>query len=275
MVEMSKHAFPTRLVLVGAGKMGAAMLESWLRDGMSGSSVTVLDPSPSDALRAICLSHGVALNPESVSPPDILVLAVKPQALDSVAPMLGSFFGPQTVLLSILAGKTVRDLENRFPDARAIIRAMPNLPASIGQGATGAFAAASVAPESQAMADALLRSVGIVEWVDDEKLIDVVTAVSGSGPAYVFYLTECLAAAGIAAGLPEGLSERLARQTVIGGGALLAQSELAAGTLRENVTSPGGTTAEALAVLMAGNGLPPLLKDAVSAAKRRAEELSG
>ncbi len=272
---ISGHAFPSRLVLVGAGKMGTAMLESWLRDGMPGPAITVIDPSPSHDLMAVCASHGAALNPGSVLPPDVMVLAVKPQMLDSVAPALVSFIGPQTVLLSILAGKTVRDLEMRFSNTRAIVRAMPNLPASVGKGATGAFAAKGVSSESRTMADVLLRSVGIVEWVDDERLIDAVTAVSGSGPAYVFYLVECLAAAGVAAGLPEELAGRLARQTVIGGGALLADSKLPAGTLRENVTSPGGTTAEALAVLMAGNGLSPLLKDAVAAAKRRAEELSG
>jgi pyrroline-5-carboxylate reductase len=152
---------------------------------------------------------------------------------------------------------------------------MPNLPASIGRGATGAAANPEVTEGQRLVADALLRSVGIVEWLDSEALIDAVTAVSGSGPAYVFYLAECLAEAGVAAGLPPDLARRLARATVTGAGELLFRSELPPETLRQNVTSPGGTTAAALDVLMAKTGLAPLLREAVSAARRRAEELSG
>jgi pyrroline-5-carboxylate reductase len=152
---------------------------------------------------------------------------------------------------------------------------MPNLPASIGRGATGAFANAETSREQRATAQALLASVGTVEWVDDEGLIDAVTALSGSGPAYVFHMVECLARAGSAAGLPRDLAERLARATVAGAGALLADSPLPAATLRENVTSPGGTTAAALEVLMARDGLDPLMRTAVAAAKRRAQELAG
>ncbi len=269
------NGFPASLTLVGAGKMGGAMLERWLGDGLSGAVITVIDPNPSDEIAALCRAQNIRLNPASAALPDMLVLAVKPQMLDAIAPDVAAFIGPQTTLLSILAGKTVANLAARFPTARAIVRAMPNLPASIGQGATGVFSAQDAPSESRAAADAVLRSVGVVVWVDDESLLDAVTAISGSGPAYVFHLVECLTAAGIAAGLPENLSGTLARQTVIGGGALLAKSPLSAAVLRANVTSPGGTTAAALAVLMAQDGLPPVMTKAVLAAKRRAEELSG
>jgi pyrroline-5-carboxylate reductase len=178
--------------------------------------------------------------------------------------------------LSILAGKTIGDLRGRMPRARAAVRAMPNLPASIGRGATGAAASPEVSDAQRAMADTLLRAVGIVEWLPSEDLIDAVTAVSGSGPAYVFHLAECLAEAGVAAGLPPDLARRLARATVTGAGELLFQSDLAPETLRQNVTSPGGTTAAALEVLMGpSGGMKPLLREAVAAAKRRAEELAG
>jgi pyrroline-5-carboxylate reductase len=169
----------------------------------------------------------------------------------------------------------MRDLRARIPNARAIVRAMPNLPASVGRGATGAAASAEVGAKQKAAAHALLSAVGLVEWLDSEDLIDAVTAVSGSGPAYVFHLVECVAQAGAAAGLPEDVSMRLARAMVVGAGELLAQSELSAAALRENVTSPGGTTAAALQVLMRPGGMPDLLREAVAAAKRRAEELSG
>jgi pyrroline-5-carboxylate reductase len=152
---------------------------------------------------------------------------------------------------------------------------MPNTPAAIGRGITVAVANAAVSAPQKAVADALLRSAGAVEWVTDEALIDAVTAVSGSGPAYVFHLVEALAEAGIAAGLPEGLAQRLARETVSGSGELLHRSTLPPAVLRQNVTSPGGTTAAALEVLMAGDGLAALMTRAVAAAKRRAGELAG
>jgi pyrroline-5-carboxylate reductase len=196
--------------------------------------------------------------------------------LDEAAASLNTLLGPQTLIISILAGKTISDLRSRLPAATAVVRAMPNLPASIGRGATGAAANAEVSERQRLMADTLLRSNGILEWLPSEDLIDAVTAVSGSGPAYVFHLVECLAEAGAAAGLPPELAQRLARATVTGAGELLFQSELPPATLRQNVTSPGGTTAAALEVLMGEpHGLKALMRDAVAAAKRRAEELSG
>jgi pyrroline-5-carboxylate reductase len=195
--------------------------------------------------------------------------------LDTAAPSVQAFIRPQTLLISILAGKTLGNLSARLPNATALIRAMPNLPASVQRGATGAAAGPGVSAAQRAMADALLGSIGTVEWLDDENLIDAVTAVSGSGPAYVFHLVECMAAAGKAVGLPADVAERLARATVEGAGEMLFRSPLSPATLRQNVTSPAGTTAAALEVLMAADGLGPLMEKAVAAAKRRAGELSG
>ncbi|MBB4039149.1 pyrroline-5-carboxylate reductase [Microvirga flocculans] len=267
---------PSSLILVGAGKMGGSMLEGWLKVGMDPAGVTVLDPHPSEEMARFCREKGIALNPAASAAPDVLVLAIKPQMLDAAAPALNDCLGPRTLLVSILAGKTIGDLRARLPSAGAIVRAMPNLPASIGRGATGAAANGQVSEEQRLMADALLASNGIVEWLASEDLIDAVTAVSGSGPAYVFHLVECLAEAGIAAGLPPDLAQRLARATVTGAGELLFQSDLPPATLRQNVTSPGGTTAAALAVLMRDpDGMKALMREAVAAAKRRAEELAG
>ena len=268
---------PSSLVLVGAGKMGGAMLEGWLSVGLAPEALTVVEPQPSEAIAALCSARAVRLNPQGGEPaaPAVAVLAIKPQMLEAASPHIADLVGPDTLVVSILAGKTIADLQARLPRARAIVRAMPNLPASIGRGATGAFANAATSAEQRVTAQALLESVGTVEWVEDEALIDAVTALSGSGPAYVFHMVECLARAGAAAGLPGDLAERLARATVAGSGALLAETPLSASTLRENVTSPGGTTAAALEVLMAADGLDPLLRNAVAAAKRRAQELAG
>jgi pyrroline-5-carboxylate reductase len=257
--------------------MGGALLEGWLSVGLNASSATVLDPKPTPGIEALCGRRGIALNPlvAHLRPPESVVLAIKPQSLDEAAPMVDRLIGPDTLLVSILAGKRVRDLRRRVPQARAVVRAMPNLPASIGRGATGAFANPETSEPQRAMAHALLASVGIVEWLGSEALLDAVTAVSGSGPAYVFLMTECLARAGEDAGLPADLAARLARATVIGAAELLGQSDLPPEQLRRNVTSPGGTTAAALDVLMGADGLDPLMRAAVSAAKRRGEELSG
>ena len=271
----SASLLPSSLVLVGAGKMGGAMLEGWLAVGLDPAAVAVIEPAPSPEIRSLCGARGIRLNPESPGPAEIVVLAIKPQTLPAAAPTIAPLVGPDTLLVSIVAGKTIADLRARIPGARAIVRAMPNLPASVRRGATGAAASPQVSDAQRAAAQALLAAVGTVEWLDDEALIDAVTALSGSGPAYVFHLVECLAEAGAAAGLPPDVAGRLARAMVIGSGELLAQSELSAAELRQNVTSPGGTTAAALAVLTREPGLAGLMRDAVAAAKRRAEELSG
>jgi pyrroline-5-carboxylate reductase len=274
---MSETHLPTSLVLVGCGKMGGAMLEGWLAMGLSPATITVIDPLPAQWLKDRAAEAGFSLNPASVSasPAEVLVLGIKPQMLDAAAPSLRPYAGRETLVLSILAGKTMADLASRLPEARAFVRAMPNLPASVGRGMTGAFASQSVSTAQKAVADTLLSGVGRVEWIAHEGLIDAVTAVSGSGPAYVFHLVECLARAGVAEGLPQDVAERLARGTIEGAGELLFRSPLPPATLRQNVTSPGGTTAAALDVLMAETGLDPLIRKAVAAARRRAEELSG
>ena len=274
---MSSTDLPASLVLVGAGKMGGAMLQGWLALGLPPSAVSVLDPFAAPELIALCASKGVALNPPmgSLAAPQVLVLAIKPQMLDQAAPDIAPLVGAGTLVLSIMAGKTMGDIAARLP-ATAIARAMPNTPASVGRGVTGVAASAGVTPAQRAMADALLRAIGAVEWVADENLIDAVTAVSGSGPAYVFHLVEALAAAGEKAGLPADIALRLARATVEGSGELMfREPSVSAAQLRKNVTSPGGTTAAALEVLMAPDGLSALMERAVAAAKRRAGELSG
>lgn len=270
-------ALPASLVLVGAGKMGGALLDGWLRSGLDPLRITIVEPHPSPTIERTAAERGIALTaaPDGIGAPQALVLAVKPQLLDEAAPALERLAGADTLVLSILAGKTLDNLAGRFPRARAIVRAMPNLPASIGRGITGAAASQPIDAAQKATATALLSGTGDVEWLDDEALIDAVTGVSGSGPAYVFYLVEALAEAGVAAGLPAALAQRLARATVTGAGALLDESPLTAAELREAVTSKGGTTAAALAVLGGVNGIGPILTSAVAAARRRAAELSG
>ncbi len=257
--------------------MGGAMLEGWLKLDLGTSRIAVLDPYISRQMVAICSARGVRVNPPvtDLYPAETLVLAIKPQSFETVAPGLADIVDARTLLMSIMAGKTIADIAARLP-VKAIVRAMPNTPASVGRGITGAAASAAVSPEQRAMASALLQAIGSIEWVDREELINAVTAVSGSGPAYVFYLVECMAAAGVAAGLPEDIAMRLARATVEGSGELLfCDSRTSAQQLRVNVTSPGGTTAAALEVLMADDGLALLIERAILAAKRRAEELAG
>ena len=252
------------------------MLEGWLATGLSPSATTVIEPHPSGALTALAAAKGFRLAADAAGLPAaaVLVLGIKPQALAEVAPGIARLIGPETLLVSILAGKTVADLTRALPSVRAVVRAMPNLPASIGRGATGAYASPDVSPAQRASADALLSAVGIVEWVGEETLVDAVTALSGSGPAYLFHLAECMAEAGAAAGLDPALADRLARATIVGAAELMATSGLDPAELRRNVTSPGGTTAAALDVLAAKPGLAGLMRDAVLAARRRAEELS-
>jgi pyrroline-5-carboxylate reductase len=204
----------------------------------------------------------------------VLFLAVKPQVMEAVLPAVKSVVGPQTVVVSVAAGKTLAFLEKHLGEA-AMVRAMPNTPAMVGRGVTGAYANARVSAEQRDGVNALLRVSGPVEWVPSESDIDSVTALSGSGPAYVFYLVECMAEAGRKLGLQADLAMRLARETVAGAGELLHQSPDDAARLRQNVTSPGGTTAAALSVLMAEDGMQPLFDEALAAARKRAEELAG
>jgi len=261
------------IVLAGAGKMGGAMLSGWLAQGLDAARVAVIEPHPSDDIRRL-VAKGARLNPapEDVGKVAAFVVALKPPAFREAASGLKPHVGAATLVVSIMAGMTIAAIEQHL--GGKIVRAMPNTPAAIGRGITVAVAAKGVGSEQRATADALLRTTGSVEWVDDESLMDAVTAVSGSGPAYVFLLAEELARAGVAAGLPEELATRLARETVAGSGELLHRSDLDAATLRQNVTSPGGTTAAALEVLTGKDGLQSLLTRAVAAATRRSKELA-
>lgn len=269
---------PRSLVLFGAGKMGGALLKGWLHGPVSGSAVTILDPAPGEEVLRLAAEHGCTVNPAfgQIGAPQCVVVAIKPQALDDAAPMLETLVGPETLLISVMAGKRVSDLQMRLTRVRKIIRAMPNTPAAIMRGITALYAAPGTTALDREHAERLIACVGAVEWLDAERQIDAVTAVSGSGPAYVFVLTECLARAGEAAGLGPDLAARLARATVEGAGELMFRSpDLAPADLRRNVTSPGGTTAAALAVLNADDALARLMEQAVLAAARRAEGLSG
>ncbi|MBP2236751.1 pyrroline-5-carboxylate reductase [Sinorhizobium kostiense] len=264
------------IVLVGAGNMGGAMLGGWLKSGFKGGDVLVVDPGPPPAMAKLIADNGVRLAtsvPEGIKA-DVLFLAVKPQIMDAALPPLTGLVGPRTVIVSVAAGRTLGFIESYLGET-AIVRAMPNTPALIGRGVTGAFPNARVTEAQRALVHDLLKVSGPVEWVSSEADIDAVTALSGSGPAYVFYLVECMAEAGRKLGLEADLAMRLARETVAGAGELLHQSPDDAARLRQNVTSPGGTTAAALAVLMAENGMQPLFDKAIAAARMRAEELAG
>jgi pyrroline-5-carboxylate reductase len=259
------------IVLAGAGKMGGAMLTGWLARGLDPKHVVVIEPAPSPEIAALA-AKSIRINPKSATAADTLVIALKPQTFRETGAALKSFAGPSTLTVSIMAGITMASLQAVAGDT--VVRAMPNTPAAIGRGITVAVAAGKVSAAQRATANALLSATGSVEWVDDESLMDAVTAVSGSGPAYVFLLAEELARAGIAAGLPAELATKLARETVAGSGELLHRSELASATLRQNVTSPGGTTAAALEVLMGADGMQQLMIRAVAAATARSKELA-
>lgn len=265
---------PGAIVLAGAGKMGGAMLSGWLAQGIDPSRLAVIDPAPSDTITALA-SDGLRVNPapSAIGDVSVLIIAVKPQMFEGVAPKLKPLVDASTITVSIMAGVPLARL-SRLCGGKPI-RAMPNTPAAIGRGMTVAVAARDVTQAERDVADALLRATGLVEWIEDESLMDAVTAVSGSGPAYVFLLAEELAQAGIAAGLSPELATRLARETIAGAGELLHRSDLSSETLRQNVTSPGGTTAAALAVLMDKDGFKPLLERAVAAAAKRSRELAG
>jgi len=267
--------FSGRLVLVGAGKMGSAMLEGWRARGLKPGQITVIEPQPGKTLKALA-RRGLKLNPKGkTAEASAVVIAVKPQTAPEAVPPLAGYVGPTTLVLSIMAGRPIGFLEKLLPRGAAIVRAMPNTPAAIGRGISVASANTGVSARQRKQASALLAAIGKVEWVSDEALMDAVTALSGSGPAYVFLLAEAMASAGIAAGLPPALATRLARETVAGSAELMRRSELDAATLRENVTSPGGTTAAALDILMGPDGFEHLLTQAIATATRRSRDLAG
>ena len=267
-----------RFALIGAGNMGFALLAGWAGQGLQGEAVTVIEPNPSAQLQNLCKTKGFNLfsEPKSQSPSDAIVLAIKPQMLDESIHAAEKFLHSGAVLISILAGKSIKDLSARFPQITSIVRAMPNTPAAVGRGMTGLYANDATSVQQRDLTESLLSPISRLEWLSQEKEIDMLTAISGSGPAYVFYLVESLAAAGVKLGLSTDLSQRLARATIEGAGELLHQMpNVSAEELRKRVTSPGGTTAAALSILMKDDGLSLVLEEAVIAARRRAEELAG
>ena len=261
------------VMLVGAGKMGMALATGWLEAGLPPTNLVLVEPRPSDEAKAFAAEYDLQIYDQALGlQPNVLVLAVKPQVIDEVIEGLLPVIGPHTLVLSIAAGISLARLAAGAQTDR-VVRSMPNTPAQIGKGVTGIVAGAGVDQDGKSAAEALLSAAGLVVWFDDEGDLDAVTALSGSGPAYVFNLVEALAAAGVAQGLPEHVAMVLARQTVIGSAALMEVDAAPASVLRMNVTSPNGTTAAALNVLMADDGLTPLMDRAVSAARRRSEEL--
>ena len=263
-----------KLLLVGCGKMGGAMLDGWLTRGLAAADVLVAEPV--EALRPKKPGlRAVGSTSEISDTPEIVVLAVKPQTMDGVLPDLKRFAEAGSVFLSIAAGKTLKYFASHLGAAAKVVRSMPNTPAAVRQGITVACAAKGVSAAEKQRCQQLLEAVGQALWVEDEALLDPVTALSGSGPAYVFLLVEAMAAAGAKLGLKPEMAMQLARATVAGSGVLLKQSSEPAQQLRVNVTSPGGTTAEALKVLMAADGIQPVFDKALAAASRRSRELAG
>jgi pyrroline-5-carboxylate reductase len=270
------QAFNGNVVLVGAGQMGGALLSGWLKLGMPPERMTVIDPRPPANIRTLIDAHAIALDPSDPPLADVLFLAVKPQIADDVMPLVKHLVAKTTVVVSVMAGKTIATMEQVYGRETAIVRTIPNTPASVGRGMTGAAANARVSEAQRILVDTLLTAVGSVEWLAREDWIDAVTAVSGSGPAYVFLLAEVLAKAGVEAGLPHALAARLARVTVEGAGELMHRSPtIEPTTLRQNVTSPNGTTHAALQVLMGEHGIDPIFVEAIRAAAKRSRELAG
>ncbi|HEY0034350.1 MAG TPA: pyrroline-5-carboxylate reductase [Devosia sp.] len=259
------------VMLLGAGKMGVALAHGWLDAGLPPANLLIVDPSPGTAAKDLAEDYGLTLNSGAQGiHPNVLVLAVKPQIINTVLATLGHVIGPNTLAISIAAGIDIARLSRGLGMGR-VVRTMPNTPAQIGKGITGAVAGPEVSDKDREIAASLLNAAGPVVWFKEEAQLDIVTAISGSGPAYVFHLVEALAAAGKKMGLPDATADLLARQTVIGSAALLEADPSSPALLRENVTSPNGTTAAGLAMLM--EGLTPLIERTTEAARRRSEEL--
>ncbi len=258
------------LVLLGCGKMGSAMLAGWLDQGLPATSVWVIDPNPTDWVQGT----GVHVNADLPEAPAIVLIAVKPQMMGAALPQITEMGQGQTVFLSVAAGTPIAAFEAAFGSDTPVIRAMPNTPAAVGKGITAIIGNEKTADSDLDLAELLLGAVGQVVRLDHEDQMDAVTGVSGSGPAYVFHMIECMAAAGEAQGLAPDLAMQLAKATVAGAGALAEAADETPAQLRVNVTSPNGTTQAGLEVLMHDrDGLPPLMKDTVAAATNRSKEL--
>lgn len=261
------------ILLFGGGRMGSALLRGWIAGGIDPGDIAVIEPSPNAALLELAGS-GVRLNPPAnTARASTIVLAVKPQVVGALAETIHALGDAETMVVSIMAGKTLADLARLCPQSSALVRVHPNLPAAIGCGATAA-ASVGLSEMQRAFAERLFAAVGAFQWIDED-LLDVVTGLSGSGPAYVFYLAECLTEAGARAGLPRPIAEQLARATIAGAGAMLRQVDRSADDLRRDVTSPAGTTEAGLGVLMADGTLDRLVTDTVAAAAARARDLAG
>ncbi len=265
-----QHVADNGLVLLGCGKMGSAMLAGWLDRGVPASSVWVIDPKPSDWLKGA----GVHLNQDLPAHPAIVLIAVKPQMMGEALPTIAAMGGGRTLFVSVAAGTPIEAFEAAFGADSPIIRAMPNTPAAVGRGITAIVGNGAATADQMDMAESLLKAVGQVVRLEGEHQMDAVTAVSGSGPAYVFHMIECLARAGEAEGLAPALAMQLAQATVAGAGALAEEARETPDQLRVNVTSPNGTTQAGLEVLMdERTGLPPLIAATVKAAADRSKEL--
>lgn len=264
-----------RLLLVGGGKMGGAMLKGWLRAGLNPNGVYVQDPNIHPEMAEYLSHNNIAFGDAApaIFNPEVIILAVKPQVMDAVLPHLKGFVNAKSVFVTVAAGKNINYYENSLGSNANIIRLMPNTPAAIGDGMSVLVGNKNATTTHKKLVLALAKTVGLAEFIDDENLMDAVTALSGSGPAYVFHMAEAMTAAGIKAGLPEKLAHTLALQTIKGAGNLMAQADEHPSILRENVTSPKGTTAAGLDILMGDNALENLLIKTVAAAKKRGEEL--
>lgn len=263
------------ICLIGAGNMGGAMLTGWLEGGISADRISIIDPNPSEQMMEAIKYAGAShfTSTDEVSIVDVLIVAVKPQIIEKVLPTLTGLVGDNTVVLSVAAGTTIATIASHIGPG-AIVRAMPNTPALMRRGITGCFANEKTTKQHVEQITTLLSAIGKVVWVDREKQIDAVTAVSGSGPAYVFHLAECMVQAGVESGLSAKVAEMLARETIAGAGEMLSQLNESSAQLRKNVTSPNGTTAAALDVLMSEPNLQSLMSKAIAAAAKRSEELS-
>lgn len=264
----------TTITFIGGGNMGRALIGGLIAAGTKAESIHVADPSE-EQRQSLADELGVQVhddNAAAVAPADVVVVAVKPQVMDAVLGSIAETVGADTLVISVAAGVTIERIRQRLGDHDKIVRAMPNTPALYQAGMTGLVASRGVSDRERELTEQVLASAGEVAWVDDEALMDVVTAVSGSGPAYFFSLVEQLTAAGTRAGLPEKTAAKLARQTAFGAGVMLSKSDLVAGELRQRVTSPGGTTAAALESL-SDNDFERIIDEAVQAAVKRGREL--
>ena len=264
-----------RLLLVGCGKMGTALLRGWLNAGLNATQFYVQEPNPDAALSDL----GVHLNVETAAlkeaKPSVIILAIKPQLAVEVLPPIALLAAPEILVVSLMAGVSINTMSDLLGGEAAFVRTMPNTPAAMGEGMTALYASSGTQDAQKETAQALLSAVGQTVWLDNEKTIDAVTAVSGSGPAYVFHMVEALAAAAVNLGLPQDMAAQLAAQTVIGSAAMLRDDGADPRQLRVNVTSPGGTTEAALDVLMGDTGgMVDLMRRATQAAAARAGELA-